>query len=321
LDEGSNGQLKYEIISERTQTQGNITKEKSKHFSVNKNGEIFLVEELDYEQERQIELIVRISDVSAQPLGLKQTILFSIHNVNDNPPVFVSFPTVADNDHCQLEIEEGRSSKVFYQFIASDADDFNGPFNFEIIELSTIDNDSSDFKRKFIEDNVFKLGLKSGELTLAPNHELDRESVDNYKILIRLKDQEILGKQLETLKECHIQIKDVNDNSPQFMPEQLRINNTVLRVFPLVNEVSVINWFGASDSDLKLSKSIDRLELDTVSGQNFMQLEENSDANAELTQVVVQNSFLKNNTGMTQSQIQLKFKLLTCNETFGLVKK
>ena len=402
MDEGSNGQLKYEIISERTQTQGNITKEKSKHFSVNKNGEIFLVEELDYEQERQIELIVRISDVSAQPLGLKQTILFSIHNVNDNPPVFVSFPTVADNDHCQLEIEEGRSSKVFYQFIASDADDFNGPFNFEIIELSTIENDSSDFKRKFIEDNVFKLGLKSGELTLAPNHELDRESVDNYKILIRLKDQEILGKQLETLKECHIQIKDVNDNSPQFMPEQLRINNTVLRVFPLVNEVSVINWFGASDSDLgnnatikyelvyndelsrtvsqiftidergyllmngnglensyvfniddkynvsviardmgtprplvsrinflieidesyfKLSKSIDRLELDTVSGQNFMQLEENSDANAELTQVVVRNSFLKNNTGMTQSQIQLKFKLLTCNETFGLVKK
>ena len=173
-------------------------------------------------------------------------------------------------------------------------------------------------------------------------------------------------------------------------------------MFPLVNEVSVINWFGASDSDLgnnatikyelvyndelsrtvsqiftidergyllmngnglensyvfniddkynvsviardmgtprplvsrinflieidesyfKLSKYIDRLELDTVSGQNFMQLEENSDANAELTQVVVQNSFLKNNTGMTQSQIQLKFKLLTCNETFGLVKK
>ena len=88
---------------------------------------------------------------------------------------------------------------------------------------------------------------------------------------------------------------------------------------PLVSRINFL--IEIDESYFKLSKSIDRLELDTVSGQNFMQLEENSDANAELTQVVVRNSFLKNNTGMTQSQIQLKFKLLTCNETFGLVKK
>ena len=68
----------------------------------------------------------------------------------------------------------------------------------------------------------------------------------------------------------------------------------------------------------KLSKSIDQLELDTVSRQNFKELEEISGVNTELTLFLVQNFFLYKNTKMTQIQIQLKFKLLTCNETFGI---
>lgn len=399
MDEGNNAILKYEIISERTQMPESLTKEKTSHFSINKNGEIFLIEELDYEHERQTELIVRISDISTQPLGVKQTILFSIQNVNDNAPVFLSFPTIDNNGRCRLEIEESRSNEVFYQFKASDADDFSGPFKFEILEISSLDKNSPDFERMSIEDNVFNLGLTSGELTLAAHHQLDRESVDNYKILIRLRDQEILGKQLETLKECHIQIKDINDNAPQFMPEQIGTNNTVLRVFPLVNEVNVINWFGATDLDLgnngtieyelvyndnltktvshvftidergyllingnslqgsnvfdlddiysfsviardmgvprsleskinllieidenyfRVSKSVDRLELDTVNGKTLFQLEENSEIGTELAQVVIQNSFLKNQTEVSRNHVQLNFKLLTCNDTFTI---
>jgi len=42
----------------------------------------------------------------------------------------------------------------------------------------------------------------------------------------------------------------------------------------------------------KLSKSIDQLELDTVSRQNFKELEEISGVNTELTLFLVQNFFL-----------------------------
>lgn len=182
------------------------------------------------------------------------------------------------------------------------------------------------------------------------------------------------------------------------MPEQIRKNNTVLKVFPLANEVSVINWFGATDIDLgrnasinyqltmndkltesvghmfsidnkgylllnghsnsfqlndiydftviardngfpvsmssklnlkieidenyfRISKtSIDRLDLDTSNNNVLVHLEENSQANTFVADVVVRNSFARSNsTEDSRNQIELKFKLLTCNETFRYI--
>jgi hypothetical protein len=56
---------------------------------------------------------------------------------------------------------------------------------------------------------------------------------------------------------------------------------------------SQINFLFEFDERIfKLSKSIDQLELDTVSRQNFKELEEISGVNTELTLFLVQDFFL-----------------------------
>lgn len=177
------------------------------------------------------------------------------------------------------------------------------------------------------------------------------------------------------------------------------LNNTVINVFPLINEISVIHWFGAADLDLgnnatveyellmndeltrkvghtfsvdergyflinghSLQKSnvfdlsdryhftvvakdkgtpnslqsiinlevkidekyfslirtsIDRLEMDTLSGKNLAHIEENSAVDTKIAKIIILNSFSKvNSTESDPNKVDLKFSLLTCNETF-----
>ena len=68
---------------------------------------------------------------------------------------------------------------------------------------------------------------------------LDRETVDKYKLVLSLKDQEAYGVQLETKLECLVNVLDVNDNSSKFN-ESLK-NLTELTIFPLINQVTFIN--------------------------------------------------------------------------------
>lgn len=67
----------------------------------------------------------------------------------------------------------------------------------------------------------------------------------------------MLGVQKETNLDCFIQVTDTNDNAPVFMLEQTDKNNTEIKVFPLMNEVSVINWFAATDADLGANATVE----------------------------------------------------------------
>jgi hypothetical protein len=383
----------------------NLAKENTNHFGINKLGELFLIQELDYERERHIELTIRVSDMSSNPLDVRQTVTFSISNINDNPPIFSAFPTVGNDGNCRLEISEGTDSNnnVLFTFKATDADQVTtDPFKFEIIEITTIDKKTPGFQERLVEGNVFNIGLQTGQLTLDPKQQLDRENIDNYKIVIRLSDQPLFKVQLTTMKECYVQVMDINDNAPKFMPEQLFKNNTEFKVFPLVNEMTVINWFGATDADLgnngtveyqllmndeltesighvfsidtkgyllldghslqsenvfdlnevydftvvardrgkprllesvinlkikidenyfRISRtSIDRLELDTLNGHGIVEVEENLEVGSVVGEIVVRNSLARSNsTQASRDQVKLRFKLLTCNETFRFV--
>jgi hypothetical protein len=204
--------------------------------------------------------------------------------------------------------------------------------------------------------------------------------------------------QLETRLECFIQVMDMNDNAPSFLPEQLEKNNTEIKVFPLMNEISAINWFAATDPDLGLNStikytiqvnhnddefsnlfeidasgyllinaqsltktnsldlndvynliitakdmgkpmqlsshlninikidekyfslsqiSIDKLELD---GPNIVRLEENPVANKFVAKINAVNSFMQQ-ANKTNRYVDLRFKLLTTNETFQIDEK
>jgi len=229
-------------------------------------------------------------------------------------------------------------------------------------------------------------------------YELDREAIDNFKLLIVLKDEPMNGVQLETQLECFIQVMDINDNAPSFLPEQLEKNNTEIKVFPLMNEISAINWFAATDPDLGLNSSveyslqvnhnndefsnlfeidssgyllinaqsltksnsldlndvynlvitakdlgkptqlsshlninikidekyfslsqisIDKLDLD---GPNIVRLDENPAVNKFVAKINAANSFMQQ-ANKTNRYVDLRFKLITANETFQIDEK
>jgi hypothetical protein len=399
IDEGANAFIGYEIINEKTHLVNNI-ETKTNYVGVDKNGNLFLQANVDYEKERWIDLVLVLFGNTVGLLTTKQNIRINILNVNDNPPKFAQIPS-QDNNHCQLQIDEGSWTRgaFFYQFKATDADDLNGTFEYLLSELSTINKTAESLKQanKILDTGLFQLD-SSGKLSLSSMYELDREAIDNFKLLIVLKDEPMNGVQLETQLECFIQVMDINDNAPSFLPEQLEKNNTEIKVFPLMNEISAINWFAATDPDLGLNSSveyslqvnhnndefsnlfeidssgyllinaqsltksnsldlndvynlvitakdlgkptqlsshlninikidekyfslsqisIDKLDLD---GPNIVRLDENPAVNKFVAKINAANSFMQQ-ANKTNRYVDLRFKLITANETFQIDEK
>jgi hypothetical protein len=92
--------------------------------------------------------------------------------------------------------------------------------------------------------------LVSGEMRL--NMMLDRETIYSYKLKVSVKDPEIAGTRLETSKDCVIRALDVNDNKHDFKP-----SITQFKILPIVNEKTLVGYFGATDTDLGLNSTID----------------------------------------------------------------
>jgi protocadherin-16/23 len=260
-DQGLNAVIIYEIQNEQTQ-QVNGQIKKTNYIGVDKNGNLYLQANVDYEKERTIDLALILFGSTKSVQGsvqTKQIVHINILNVNDNPPKFMSLP-MSDNQ-CHLQIEEGSwtTGAFFHKFEATDADDPNGTFFFDLLELSTINKSAENVNQanRLLDTSLFKIGKTNGKLSLSDRYELDREKIDNYKLVLSLKDQEMNSIQLETKLECYIQITDINDNAPVFMSEQIDKNNTELKVFPLMNEISVINWYAATDLDLGINSTIE----------------------------------------------------------------
>ena len=60
----------------------------TKHVSVDVEGNFFLINPIDYEQERYIELTLKIFDKSPKPLSIIKNMLIKVVNINDNYPQF-----------------------------------------------------------------------------------------------------------------------------------------------------------------------------------------------------------------------------------------
>lgn len=109
---------------------------------------------------------------------------------------------------------------------------------------------STDFIFSIEPSTTFRIDVRSGEMKL--NMMLDRETIDSYKIKVNVKDPEIAGTRLETSKDCVIRVLDVNDNKPDFKPSM-----TQFKMLPIVNEKTLVGYFGATDADLGLNSTID----------------------------------------------------------------
>ncbi|XP_042588384.1 protocadherin beta-7-like isoform X38 [Cyprinus carpio] len=183
-DEGPNGEVTYEF--------SRISDKALNLFSINKKtGQIMVVGEIDYENEKNYEMIIQSKDAS----GLASTakIIIDITDVNDNPPRIILKSLnnlVPENSEPGTEVG--------------------------IINVQDKDSGENRHIRCSVQQNVpFKLNPSvKNYFSLVTTKALDREKESDYNITITATDGG--SPPLSTSITIHLFVSDVNDNPPVF---------------------------------------------------------------------------------------------------------
>ncbi len=183
-DEGPNGEVMYEF--------SRISDKATKLFSIDKvTGQIMVCGEIDYEIERNYEMIIQSKDTS----GLASTakMIIDVTDVNDNPP------------------------KIILKSLNNPVPENSEPGT-EVGIINVQDKDSGENRqiRCSVQQNVpFKLNPSiKNYFSLVTTKALDREKESDYNITITATDGG--SPPLSTSMTIHLFVSDVNDNPPVF---------------------------------------------------------------------------------------------------------
>lgn len=159
-------------------------------FAINSGtGELTILDNanLDRESSSSYTLTVRVED--GVNTSTTETISVTVNDVNDVAPVIAASQT--------FNVDEDAANNVSLgTVVATDSDSVGTLGNWTI----TAGND----------DGVFSINTTTGELTVADNTNLDRESAASYTLSIRVDD----GTNTSATETISITIDDVNDNTP-----------------------------------------------------------------------------------------------------------
>lgn len=234
-DFGENGRVSYEIVD-------NIPE-----FAIDPNsGEITTREKLNRELTPGYSFDVRASDNGNPSKKDTASVVVVVSDTNDNVPEFIfnggesvytaNISEAAFDNTLVLTVtardaDDGLNAKVLYKF----ADHMNGNGDFEIDEAS-------------------------GAIRVAKNNHIDRETQNNYTLIVLAVDGGHIP-QTGTAS-VRIRIDDINDNAPQFpsdtiiapVPENLPIGSTVAVVQAVdpdegVNAIIEYSFEGGADAD------------------------------------------------------------------------
>uniref|UniRef100_W5MZT5 Protocadherin 1 gamma c 5 n=1 Tax=Lepisosteus oculatus TaxID=7918 RepID=W5MZT5_LEPOC len=187
LDEGPNGQIQYSF---GTHTSDVV----QKLFAINPDtGEISVIGDLDYEESKFYTFDVRGKDRGIPELEGHCTVQVNVLDVNDNPPevILTSLPNPV--------LENAPVGTVLALINARDLDSGeNGKVDLQV-------SPGYPFKLKPSFENHY---------SLVTDSQLDRETTSDYDIEIVATDSGT--PRLQTKKLIHVEVLDVNDNSPLF---------------------------------------------------------------------------------------------------------
>ncbi|XP_056092251.1 protocadherin Fat 1 [Rhinichthys klamathensis goyatoka] len=180
-----------------------------------RTGDIFVMEQLDYEVSPQHYLTVKATARRKQSLRDTATVTIHLLDINDNSPVF------SQKIYSAVVSEDTRLGSTVLTVLANDID---GHLN-NRIHYSIEDNNQT---CPFIMDAV------SGELQLV--HQLDREKVASYLLTVVASDSGNPPKSDSAV--INMAVSDVNDNPPVFsqanysliIQENLPSGTSVLRL-------------------------------------------------------------------------------------------
>ncbi|KAI1704087.1 cadherin domain-containing protein [Ditylenchus destructor] len=186
------------------------------HQTIESNwGRLIVVRELDADQQ---DLILLNVQAESKLNGCKNytQIKILIDDVNDNTPIF-------NSDKVEVNLSEDFPiHEPFFAVQATDKDKHqNGRITYEFVDSDP-------------PACPVMVHPSSGQLVLAAP--LDFESVQYYSVRIRAQDQGIPPK--SAIQELHLNVVDVNDNSPKFqqqlysieVPENIELMQQVLKV-------------------------------------------------------------------------------------------
>lgn len=188
-DSDVNGTVRYEIQNSS-----------SDNLEINPStGKLYISRVVDYEEVKDISLIIRAYDQAptrASQLFTTLTVMILIMDENDNAPVFQSYPPF------QVLEDEPVGYRIS-SIIAVDVDGNVNKSGNNVVSYSITDGNVHE---------AFSINENTGLLTIAS--ELDRETTDRYSLHIRARDHGQPVRTSETVIE--IEVLDINDNSPVF---------------------------------------------------------------------------------------------------------
>lgn len=200
-----------------------------------------------------ITLTVTVSDNGKIKLSDSVRVTVYITDVNDNAPIFL---------HTPYKVEVSERASVGASVIrvhSSDADEgLNGDIFYKLIGGD--------------ENGKFALDKATGQLLIK--QALDRETVDQYKLIVMAHDSGV-NVRLSATTTIIVDVSDENDNAPLFTQSELQVS---------VKETEPVNkkiiQFHATDADLGINKELqfsitsgNRREsffIDSLTGELFL---------------------------------------------------
>ncbi|XP_067132550.1 cadherin-related tumor suppressor-like isoform X1 [Centruroides vittatus] len=252
-DVGDNSLITYSILTEWGKDVFNLNP---------LTGAFTLISTLDYEEEQLYIATIKAEDSGHPSLSSTVTIYINVVDVNDNVPLFES------TTYRQEIFENITIGSYILQVTARDMDSgFNGKIRYELLE--------GDPKNEF---SITSNG------TIITSKDLDREKTSFYNLVISATDEaQYPNVPLSSKVLVTIVLKDVNDESPQFLTptsawvnENAPINTLIMTVKAIDNddgpnsyiEYSIEgtdNTFSLSpvEGHLKLKSVLDRENIST----------------------------------------------------------
>lgn len=169
-------------------------------FSIDSSsGMITTAGDLDRETVPIYTLTVTATDNGTPPMTGNATVVVTLDDINDNPPILSPGVRVASI----LENQAAGTSIIILSAVDPDADPNRGPFKFDISGTNY---------------GKFQLDQRSGLLRTTSS--LDRESRDAYNLSIKVTD----SGGLSAVSYCLITVTDQNDNRPVATSRDVQVN-------------------------------------------------------------------------------------------------
>ncbi|MBN3297361.1 FAT4 protein, partial [Amia calva] len=191
LDDGPNAEITYSFGKSK---KGKVTDV----FQLDANtGEINVKGAIDFEESEAYEIDVQATDRGQFPVPGHCTVVVTIKDLNDNRPQI-------EVTSLSGVISENSNPGTVIAFLS--VTDLDSGSNGQV-ECSLLGDVPFELKPSF-QESVYSLVTKS---------RLDRESISQYNVTVVAKDN---GQpSLYSLKTIHVQLSDVNDNSPRFLED------------------------------------------------------------------------------------------------------